>query len=252
MIVKTLVLLLAVSQPLVAYLSVLGDRGSIMMNGTNPLITPASYAFSIWSIICLGSVLYGLYQFRSSRRNTSLYESIEPYAVGVFIGFSAWLYAAHMEWIWATVVILIWMSYCLYKIYVPIVRAAHAGLLSKVEYIVTYGTFGLYAGWATVATYANIAAALKYYGVYDMGTIGILWQACILISAGALALGGVRIYHGSTPYTAAVVWAFIAIVVSTAGSWPASGILPFVAGCAVLAVLIQYGALRHRAYIVRE
>lgn len=246
MIGRIVVLLLAISQPIVAYMSVQGNSGSLMMNGSNPLITPAGYAFSIWSVICFGSILYGLYQIRTHRRNQTLYQTIEPYAVGVFIGFSAWLYAARMEWILITVGILIWMTYCLYKVYAPIVTAASQGLLSNTEYVVTYSTFGMYAGWATIAMYANIAAAMKWYGASDVGSVGIAWQAFILVSAATLALGGVRVFKGSTPYVAAVLWAFFAVLVSTVNAWPLSSVLPFITAGAIVFIGIQYSVFLRR------
>lgn len=211
-ILKLSVLIFAILQPVVAYFSSFGDTSRLMEDASIPLISPAGYAFSIWGIICIGSVLFGLYQL-FSKRNTDLYEKIAPYALLVFVGFTAWLYAAAQNWIWVTVVIFITMGYGLYRLYPQIVRANLSKKFSLTEQIVTYGTFGLYAGWTTVAIFANIAAVIKFSGLADQGNVGLLWQGAILIVATIVSILGIKRTKGSIPYAGAILWAFVAIII---------------------------------------
>jgi hypothetical protein len=50
------VLIAALLQPVTAYLSVFADSGRLTSDVGDPIITPAGYAFGIWSVITLGSV----------------------------------------------------------------------------------------------------------------------------------------------------------------------------------------------------
>lgn len=209
---KPLVLGFALLQPFAAYVSSLGDVSRLMDSASIPLISPAGYAFSIWGIICAGSVLFGFYQL-FAKRNADLYEKVAPYALLVFTGFTAWLYAAARDWTWLTVVIFVAMGYGLYRLYPQIVQAHLNKKLSLAEQIVTYGTFGLYAGWTTVAIFANIAVAIKFSGLADQGGSGLLWQGAILVAATAVSMFGIWKTHGSVPYAGAILWAFVAIVV---------------------------------------
>lgn len=244
MLLRILVLVLAILQPIVAYLSGTGDTARLMDNASTPLITPAGYAFSIWGVICAGSVAYALYQLKPAR-NAELYRRIALPAAFVFAGFGAWLYAAEQDWLWGTVLIFLGMGYGLYRVFGPLVRAERAGKLSFPEKAAVYVPFGLYAGWATVAIFANVAALIKFSGVSDVGMWGTVWQALILIAALGTSLWLIRRTQAATPYTVAILWAFVAVIVGTRES-AAPLILTLFAGIATLLILFQYVRTRMR------
>lgn len=244
---KKLVLALALLQPVASYFSTIGNA-RFMDQANNPLITPASYAFSIWGLITLGCVVYAVYQLLPGRRNAALYDRIAPYAAGVFAGFSIWLNAAEQDWLWGTVAIFLAMGYCLAHLYPHLVRAAFEKKFSLVETIGTYGTFGLYAGWTTVAIFANVAAALKFSGVADTGTAGILWQAAILVAAVGTAIALLLRLKGSVPYAAAMLWGFVAIVIGTLERGNVAEPLPWIAGLASAALLAAFVYAKRRAF----
>ncbi|MES2668758.1 MAG: hypothetical protein V4644_03675 [Patescibacteria group bacterium] len=237
--IRILVLVLALLQPIASYLSTIGNA-RFMDQASNPLITPAGYAFSIWGVITFGSLLYAIYQVLPKRRNRELYDRIAPYAAGLFAGFSIWLFAAEKDWLWATVVIFTGMGYFLYRLYPHILAAVREKKLSLAETVVTYGTFGLYAGWTTIAIFANIAAALKFSGVSDTDGAGILWQAGILVLAAMTAIALLLRTKGSLPYAAAMLWGFVAIVVGTLERGPVALPLTGLAAAASLALLGAY------------
>ena len=242
---KYLVLILAILQPITSYLAATGN-GRFMDEASGPLISPAGYAFVIWSVITTGSLIYAFYQVLPKRKNEELYTRIAPYAAGLFAGFSIWLYAASKDWLWATVLIFISMGYFLARLYPHILRAVAAKKFSVFEMIIVYGTFGLYAGWTTVAIFANIAAALKFSGVSDTGSMGLVWQAAILIAAAATSVVLLLRTKGSTPYGAAMLWGFVAIVVGVLEKSTDALLLAVLAAAASLSLIGAYLYARKR------
>lgn len=243
---RYLVLALAVLQPVTSYLSTMGNA-RFMDQVSNPLITPASYAFAIWGVITTGSLIYAIYQALPKRKNADLYRRIAPYAAGLFAGFSVWLYAAERDWLWATVLIFLFMGFCLWRLFPQVLGAVRAKALSRFELVFVYGTFGLYAGWTTVAIFANVAAALKFSGISDLGTFGLLWQALVLLSAAAVSVLCVLRTKGSLPYTLTLLWAFVAVVVGTLERGEVALPLTGLATLAVLALVAAYCYARRRA-----
>lgn len=237
--IRFLVLVLAALQPVVAYLTSVADQSRIMEEAYQPLISPATYAFSIWGVICAGSVLYGVYQFFATR-NRALYDRIAPYAIVVFAGFVAWLYAAAADLIWLTVAILAAMSYGLYRLYPLVARARRNNELSLIELVITYGTFGLYAGWATVAVFQNVAAALLFSGYDDATTLGFWWQGVLLAVGTMAAIYGIRLSRASIPYAGAVLWGFVAVAIALYESMDEAAPLFYASLVAIAALLAAF------------
>ncbi len=203
----------ALLQPVMAYWSATGMQSVFMDPTRNPTIAPAAYAFSIWGIITGLCVAYALYQLLYNR-NRELYARIAPYTIGLFIGFALWLVAAGANSLVGTVAVFMVMGFCLYRIFSSVVTWRLDGRLSRVEWLVTYATFGLYSGWASMAIFANVAASL-YLAGWPNGVAGQWWQGGILMAAVGTALAITYHTKGSGPYVAAVLWALVAIMINT-------------------------------------
>lgn len=214
LLIRITVLVLALSQPVFAYLSTIGKSSSLIETTlTDPIITPAEYAFSIWAVITFGSVCYGIYQVLPTRRNSALYDKIAPYTIATFIGFSAWLYAAQQDWLFTTVAILTVMNIFLWKSLFDISRVSQQKRLSLSEEVIVHGSLGLYAGWTTIAVFANLASTLALRGFVSPLEIG--WQALVLVVTLITALWGIRVMKYSFTYILAILWAFISITIGS-------------------------------------
>ena len=236
---KILVFLLALLQPLTSYLSS-SSMSSILMDRLQiPIVSPATYAFSIWSIIILSSLFYGIHQLMS-RKNSELFSHLAPYAALVFASFSLWLLAAEYNLLPGTVVIFLFMGYGLYKLFPKVVSAARSNKFSLWEKNIVYGTWGLYCGWATVAIFPNLAALIKFSGISDRGDVGLLWQTGVLVVATATVLYLQKKFQWSSPYFAAVLWAYVAIVVGTLERGTVTGYLPYVAMLATTIIIFSF------------
>src|SRR5690606_38920755 len=71
---------------------------------TRTLITPAGWAFSIWGVIYLGSIAFGVYQL--VRRRSPLVRRTGFWPAAAFALSVAWLLAARAGLLWATVVVI--------------------------------------------------------------------------------------------------------------------------------------------------
>lgn len=206
---RILVLAFSFGQIFMSYFG--GFRGEETFAG--PIITPAGYAFAIWGVITMGCVVYGVYQLLPKQRKNKIYDYMAAPLLFTFIGFSIWIYAATQLWLWATVVIFVCMLLSLWWAYSYILHSKQK--FTIFENILLKGTFGLYIGWATVATVINAATALNFYGyIYpDTRSIGI--YMIVLVAALCSSLYGLQRIRYNGYYFGTILWAFIAVAVRT-------------------------------------
>lgn len=201
------VLALALLQPASVWAVEKANGGLFEGEGADPLITPAGYAFSIWSVIVLGTIAYAIYQLLPISYSKTIYDRIAARSSLTFIGFGLWIWSASNEWLWATVFIFAAMGLLLRSVFLDLLDAS---LTSPERWIVT-GTFALYYGWTTVAVFANLSSALTFYGWPVTGLWGILWQAGVLTAATAISLRLLAEVEYQKAYYATILWAFVAI-----------------------------------------
>jgi len=154
------------------------------LSATATLIAPAVPAFSIWSVIYLGLVAYVVWQWLP--RNAA---SPRLRATGLLAAFSmvlnaAWLLVTQVGWLWASVVVIVVLALTLGEL---VRRLGVPAEVTGIERVVVDGTFGLYLGWVSVATAANITATLVDSGV-DPAIDIAQWLAVIVVAVAA-ALG---------------------------------------------------------------
>lgn len=198
------------------------------------LVTPAGPAFSLWSLIYLGLLGYVVWQWRAgaSRRAARI---AGPAAASMVLN-ALWLGVTQVGWLWPSVVVILALAVVLG---VLVRRLGESRPASRVEAVVVDGTFGVYLGWVSVASVANVTAVLVAGGV-DPGpawstvlAVAVLGVAALLGAWFAVRLGG------RWAIAAAMAWALGWIAVGRLSGEPAS--LPaaaaaVLAGLAILAV----------------
>lgn len=130
------------------------------------LLAPAGPAFSIWSVVYLGLVLYAVWQALPSQAARD-----RQRRVGYWMAASLFLNAA---WILSVQAGLLLVSVVVIVALLAVLLAAFAKLLARpggttADAVLFDGTTGLYLGWVMVATVANIAAALVAAGFDGFG-----------------------------------------------------------------------------------
>ncbi len=204
---KWILFVLSTTQLMSPILIPFGNNSNI--DGSNPQITPAGYTFAIWGLITLLAFGYGVYQVLPNRKNAVLHQAIALRLSMLYLLFSVWLLAAAREWLVVTVIVFVIMFFLAYSSFQQILQPKY--ILTRFEKIVLEAQVGIYLGWCTVAIFANTGAALKFYGLSDMGTTGIIWQISLLLAA--LANGIYGLYKTQSNYflAATIIWAFVGI-----------------------------------------
>ncbi|MBT8224543.1 MAG: hypothetical protein HKP61_19895 [Dactylosporangium sp.] len=119
------------------------------------------------------------------------------------------------------------------------------------ESIVLDGTFGLYLGWVTVATSANIAAVVAGSGVRPSPGLAETAAAAALLIVGATGVLLARAFGGRTTIAAAMAWGIGWIAIGRVTDDPRSPVTAAVAVlAAVVVVLAATRTARSRARLV--
>lgn len=196
-----------------------GLAASGYVNGVTPeiisdkyptVLTPADYAFSIWSVIYIGLIAFSFYQLLPG--NLVRFRMVRSLYIVSCVLNCAWIYFWHREQIGVCLLIIVALLATLIFILVQFKRyGPESGPLF------TKSVFGIYAGWVTAATLVNFAVLLKYLGIdLQPGGWNALGALCIFFAA-ALAVV-VRLKLQNYLYPLAIAWAATAIAMKQSGN----------------------------------
>lgn len=191
------------------------------------LITPAGYAFAIWSLIYAGCVAFSIYQALPSQLER--FRPLRRIYIISCVANCAWLYFWSREMIVLCAGVIAFLLLTLAVINFKLQRTETTG-----EYWFAKFPFGIYFGWVTAATLVNAMIALVYLGL--PGGYAIYVSAAFIFIA---AICGVliRIRLKNYFYPLAIAWALTAIAVKQ------SGTTLIVAACAVAVIACLIAAV---------
>lgn len=191
-------------------------------------LAPAGPAFMIWSVIYAGLGAYTLWQWWD-RRDA---RGIALHAIASLLLNAAWILTVQAGQVALSVLVIVLLLVVLADLYRRLVARPPGGLLER---IVVDGTFGLYLGWVSVATCANIAAALKGAGFSGFGVPSPLAVAVLVVVA---VIGVGLTISGRRPVAAplAMIWGLAWIAVGRATGEPHAPAVA-IAAAAVAAVI---------------
>ena len=231
------VLVIVATVGMIAY-NVLAAAG--LVNGVTPAIisdkyptvlTPAGYAFSIWSLIYLGMAAFSVYQLLGA--NLGRFRSVRSLYIFSCLLNCGWIYFWHREQIGVCLAIIFALFAALIVLLILFDRMeAHSGSLF------TKAPFGIYAGWATAAAIGNFAIFLKYEDVeLSISAWNVLGVLFILFAAALAVI--VRLKLRNYFYPLAIAWALTAIAIKQGGNTA----IVIGAACAVVICLITSGSV---------
>jgi benzodiazapine receptor len=167
------------------------------------LVTPAGYAFSIWGLIYLGLISFGIYQVLPARIGDASLHPVRYWLMVNLVINGLWLVAWHYQVIWLSVLLMLGILVSLIFANLPL----HANANLAPHWV--RWTFEVYMGWITVATVVNVSVWLFDMGMFTGGDelIGF-----ILVMLVATIIGfGVLLRWNAYAYLLVLVWAFGAI-----------------------------------------
>ena len=172
-------------------------------------ITPAGYAFAIWSLIYLGLIAFSIYQALPS--NATRFRSVRTVYILNCAANCAWLYFWHQEMmlICAAVIFLMLGTLAFINVKLLITDSLEEFWLAKFP-------FGLYFGWITVATILNVAIALVSLNFQTTDSLAVTLSAVLILVATVLGVV-IRFKLVNIFYPLAIAWALTAIAVKQSG-----------------------------------
>jgi hypothetical protein len=204
------------------------------------LLTPADYAFSIWGIIYLALLAFGIYQALSLFKRDAADDfvaKISGWFVISSLANAAWSVAFINDQVGLSMLIMGVLFFSLLKIVENLKMEKWDAPVSRVVFV--WWPIGLYFGWITVALVANISAYLTKLGWGGAPLTPQVWAILILVVLG-LVLTSMIWGRNMREYTLSAVWGIIAIAVA---NWEAH--LPVGVTAVVVAGIVIINAALH-------
>jgi translocator protein len=190
------------------------------------VLTPAGYAFSIWTLIYIGLTAFAIYQLLPG--NITRLRSIRSlYLVSCLLN-CAWIYFWHHEMIAVCLLVILALLATLILILarLSLDETAHGALFTKLP-------FGIYAGWVTAASIVNLAIFLNYGVAFG----GAMWSAVAvaLIAVAAVVSIIVRWQLRNYVFPLSIAWAATATAIKQSGD---TAIVVAAALCVIVCLIL--------------
>ena len=202
-------------------------------------LAPDSPAFSVWSVIYTALGAYTVWQWwdRTDERR------IAWLVVASLVLNAAWVLAVQAGAVALTVVVIVALLAVLAEAFRRLLTARPR---SRVEAVVADGTVGIYLGWVSVATCANIAAALLGAG-FTGGDSPELWAVAVLAAVAAVGVALAVVGRGRLAPAATQVWGLSWIAIGRTTGDPESTTTAVAAVVAAAIIAVVTVACRVRA-----
>lgn len=164
------------------------------------LFVPAGITFSIWGVIYLLLLIFVILQFRES--DNELVKQI-GWAFGISSALNVlWIVAWHFEYV--AISLLIMIALLIVLIIISLKIRSNAMSFCK-------AAFGIYLGWISIATIANVVALLVSINWSGWGFSEQTWTI-LMIALGAL-IALLSVFRYNNPFFGvAILWAFFGII----------------------------------------
>lgn len=197
---------------------------SLPLNGRTPaqlsdlypnLFVPAGLTFSIWGIIYTWLLIFIIWQITalfSDKRLAKVAPIIDKLSwlfVITCVLNIAWLFAWHWQFLLISVLVMLTLLLSLIRLNIQV--GTGFSKINSTEKWLIHAPFGIYLGWISVATIANITAILIGNKWDGWGLSAGNW-AIIMVSIGFLIATAIVILRNNVFYGLAVIWALYGIM----------------------------------------
>ncbi len=155
------------------------------------LITPAGFAFSIWSVIYLGLIAFVIFQALAANSGNSGSKSLSvnlgpPFLISCASNIG-WIFSWHYQNIDLSLVFMGLLLVSLIDINIR-VFTLRTGQTSKGFTWFVWAPLGLYLGWICVATIVNVAVYFTSIDWNQMGISATVWAVTMICVGGLVGL----------------------------------------------------------------
>jgi len=216
---KPIKLFVALSYILMITLNALANIIPINGQGTGAisdaypnLFAPAGYTFGIWGVIYLLLGAFVIYMVRLPQSDMNPHKPMALKAIAIFfiissVANAAWILAWHYRLIGLSVFLMLTILICLIRIMAIINQTD----FNRREIIKLKPPIGVYFGWITVATIANITTFLVSLQWKGFGLSEELWLIIMLV-IGVLVAVATMSWSGCGAFGLVLIWAYSGIL----------------------------------------
>ncbi|WAL61879.1 tryptophan-rich sensory protein [Thermocoleostomius sinensis] len=214
----------------------IGEIANTLFRGVQ--IIPANYAFSIWGVIYLGLLAYGVYQLLPNQRQNPTLRRVDYLLIISCVVQAFWVVAFLLRQFWASTLMMVGILLPLIGIYLQLGIGRRR--ISRQEKWFAHVPFSIYLGWISVATIVNVAVSLYNNNWDGWGLPPQSWTVIMMVIASVLA-ALVALKRRDIAYPLVIVWALIGIAVRQA-TLPMIATVAIVLAIAliVLVVFVQF------------
>jgi hypothetical protein len=187
-----------------------GQTSAEISNRIPILFVPENYVFSIWGVIYMLLIGFGIYQALPSQRENPLLKKIGYWFVLSCGANAIWLVLFHYNLFALSMVTMVILLVSLIMIYTRI-EVGQKALTLKEKWLI-HIPFSTYLGWITVATVANASYVLYDAGWDRFGISNEVWATLMIVIATSIVLTIVAT-RSDIAYVSVIVWAFAGIFV---------------------------------------
>lgn len=175
------------------------------------LLAPAGSAFAIWSVIYAGLVAYAVWQALPAQAADTRQRRVGYWVAASLLLNAAWILSVQFGSLGLSAVMIVTLLVVLIVAFI-ILCATHPR--GSTEKMVLDGTMGLYLGWVTIATVANLTALFVSAGFRGFGIAADVWGVAL---AAVAALIGILLAFwdgGRLTPSASLAWGLAWVAVS--------------------------------------
>ena len=196
--------------------TIIGGRNTAQVSDANPtLITPAGYVFSIWGIIYILLGVFVVYQALPNQQGKDYQGKIGWLFVLSSLVNVVWLFLWQFEYLSLSVVLMFLLLATLILIYVRV--GVGKSSVAMNERLAVHLPFSVYLGWITVASIANVAAALVSFNWNGFGISPETW-ATLVIAVALIITVLMLVTRKDVAYSLVIIWALVGIGVKQSGN----------------------------------
>ncbi|QWT24264.1 tryptophan-rich sensory protein [Subtercola sp. PAMC28395] len=209
------------------------------LGADSTLVAPAGGAFAIWSVIYLGLVAYAFWQLLPAQKTDARQRALGyPIAVTLILN-AAWILSVQAGYLALSALVIVMLLASLCYAFAMTLRSRPR---TVIETIVLDGTVGLYLGWVSIATAANLTAWLQQAGFTGWGLPAEVWGVAVVAVAGLvgvlLAVYGRGRLAPMFSLTWGIVWVAVCRLTGTLPSTPVAIAALVAAAVVIIATIV--------------
>jgi len=191
-----------------------GNTTAELSDNIPNLFVPAGITFAIWGVIYVLILVFSFYLakdfFQKEKTTKKFWEKISFYFICANVANSVWIFLWHYEQVVYSLLVIILLFFSLLIIYIRLHKDKEH--LSLKEKLCVHVPISVYIGWITVATIANVTAALVTINWDGFGIDPVIWTYLIILVATLLTIL-VLATKKDYAYTAVILWALLGIYI---------------------------------------